>query len=212
MSENIGPWKVKPGHFGNSTDNIHIIKNFIDSDDVKKISMFARNIKEWSNQDDTDRYDENGTCIYNASYWNDRQCSHDILERIGPDIYSLINSYIEKMAQYINSAFSCRVSNRPPCIIRWFEGIEQRPHADKQLEDGSPNPFPDYDINSLFYYNDDFDGGELYYPDHDLVIKPEPGLAVLHPGDINYLHGVKMVTSGDRFTTPAFYTVEEFVN
>jgi hypothetical protein len=35
----------------------------------------------------------------------------------------------------------------------------------------------------------------------------KPGLAVLHPGDINYLHGVKMVTAGERFTTPAFYTV-----
>jgi predicted 2-oxoglutarate/Fe(II)-dependent dioxygenase YbiX len=75
------------------------------------------------------------------------------------------------------------------------------------MNDGSPNPFPDYDLNSLFYYNDDFEGGELYYPDHDISIKPKPGLAVLHPGDINYLHGVKMVTAGERFTTPAFYTV-----
>jgi predicted 2-oxoglutarate/Fe(II)-dependent dioxygenase YbiX len=75
------------------------------------------------------------------------------------------------------------------------------------MNNGLPNPFPDYDINSLFYYNDDFDGGELYYPQHGITVKPEPGLAVLHPGDINYLHGVKIVTSGERFTTPAFYSV-----
>ena len=103
--------------------------------------------------------------------------------------------------------FNVSLSNRPPCIIRWFPGIEQKPHADKQMNNGLPNPFPDYDINSLFYYNDDFDGGELYYPQHGITVRPEPGLAVLHPGDINYLHGVKMVTSGERFTTPAFYSV-----
>jgi hypothetical protein len=78
------------------------------------------------------------------------------------------------------------------------------------MPDGSPNPFPTYDINSLFYWNDDFEGGELYYPQHDIVVKPKPGLAVVHPGDIHYLHGVKPIISGERFTTPAFYTVESF--
>lgn len=126
-------------------------------------------------------------------------------------MYRLIELYIDKMALLITELYSCRVLSRPPCIIRWFPGIEQRPHADKQMNDGSPNPFPTYDLNSLFYWNDDFEGGELYYPDHDITIKPEPGLAVLHPGDINYLHGVKLVTSGERYTTPAFYSIEEFI-
>jgi hypothetical protein len=40
-------------------------------------------------------------------------------------------------------------------------------------------------------------------------VKPEPGLAVAHPGDINYLHGVKVIKSGERFTTPSFYTITE---
>jgi hypothetical protein len=32
-------------------------------------------------------------------------------------------------------------------------------------------------------------------------------LAVMHPGDVNYLHGVTMITEGFRYTTPSFYTV-----
>jgi hypothetical protein len=40
-----------------------------------------------------------------------------------------------------------------------------------------------------------------------LVIEPKPGLAVAHPGDINYLHGVKKIISGERFTTPSFYSI-----
>ena len=205
------PWKVKPGHFGDSSANIHIFKNFIDANDLRTIQTFAKTISEWSNSKEEDEFNEDGVCTYDASYWNNRQCSHDILKRLSPEIYDLIDHYIDKMADVAGSIFGCRLSKRPPCIIRWFKGIEQQPHADKQMPDGSPNPFPDYDINSLFYYNDDFGGGELYYPQHEIVIKPEPGLAVLHPGDAHYLHGVKTVTSGERFTTPAFYTIEEFL-
>ena len=211
MSSDASPWKVKPGFFGSSKENIHVIEDFIAPEDVSKISLFARSIKEWSNQEPASIYAEDGTCLYDANYWNDRQCGYDILQKINPEIYELIDSYIEKMGKVINETFNCVVSTRPPCIIRWFAGIQQEPHADKQLPDGSPNPFTDYDINALFYYNEDFTGGELYYPQHDMVIKPKPGLAVFHPGDINYLHGVSMVTSGERFTTPAFYTIEEFL-
>lgn len=206
------PWKVPPGYFGSGPENIHVLKNFIEKDDVVTIATFAKTISEWANAKEENEYAEDGTCTYDAAYWNNRQCSSTILQRINPEIYALIDHYIEKMAQTINSLYNCRVSNRPPCIIRWFPGIEQRPHADKQMNNGSPNPFTTYDINSLFYYNDDFEGGELYYPQHDITVKPEPGLAVFHPGDINYLHGVKMVTSGERYTTPAFYSVEEFLH
>jgi len=214
MGESVhekSPWPVPPGTFGTTAWNIRVYKNFIEKDDVARIVKFAKNITEWANQKDENEYAEDGTCTYDASYWNNRQCTHDIIKRLDPQIYDLIDFYIDKMAVAAGEVFKCKLSKRPPCLIRWFPGIEQRPHADKQMPDGSPNPFIDYDINSLFYYNDDFEGGELYYPEHDIVIKPEPGLAVLHPGDIHYLHGVKMVTAGERFTSPAFYTVESFM-
>jgi len=202
------PWKVEPGFFGTGPENIHVIKNFIDEKDVATIASFARTINEWSNGSDEDIFDENGVCTYSAAYWNNRQCTWDILQRINKEVYDLIDFYLDKMALVAGEIFNCKLQKRPPCIVRWFEGIEQRPHADKQMNDGSPNPFPTYDINSLFYWNNDFEGGELYYPEHDIVVKPEPGLAVIHPGDINYLHGVKLVTSGERYTSPAFFTVE----
>jgi predicted 2-oxoglutarate/Fe(II)-dependent dioxygenase YbiX len=202
------PWKIEPGFFGTGPENIHVIKNFIDEKDVARISAFARTISEWSNGSDVDIFDENGVCTYNAAYWNNRQCTWDILQRINKEVYDLIDFYLDKMAVTAGEIYGCKLQKRPPCIVRWFKGIEQRPHADKQMNDGSPNPFPTYDINSVFYWNDDFEGGELYYPQHDMVVKPEPGLAVIHPGDINYLHGVKIVTSGERYTSPAFFTVE----
>jgi len=197
---------VEPGHFGKSIDNIKIINDFIDLDDLKVIQKFLPTINEWMNAGEN-QYAEDGTCTYDSSYWADRQCSWDILQRINIDIFNIIDKYIQKMKIYLEDCFNVELFTRPPVIIKWRPGMEQRPHADKQMNDGRPNPFPTYDINSLIYYNDDFEGGELYYPDYDLIVKPKPGLAVAHPGDINYLHGVKNVISGERYTTPSFYTI-----
>lgn len=199
---------VEPGHFGRSVENVKIIKNFIDLKDLKFIQEFLPKINEWMDAGEN-KYDENGTCIYDASYWSNRQCSGEILKRINPEVFNLIEKYIQKMRIYLENNFNVSLSTRPPVIIKWREGLEQQPHADKQTNDGKPNPFPTYDINSLFYYNDDFEGGELYYPEYDLTINPRPGLAVAHPGDINYLHGVKKIISGERYTTPSFYTITE---
>jgi hypothetical protein len=201
---------ILPGHFGDSKENIKIIDNFIELEDLKIIQKFLPTINEWMDAGQN-QYAEDGTCTYDASYWQNRQCSWDILQRINVDIYNLIDKYIHKMKSFLEDSFKVKLNTRPPVIIRWFPGLEQQPHADKQLNDGSPNPFPTYDINSLFYYNDEFTGGELYYPQHELVVSPKPGLAVAHPGDINYLHGVKKVLSGERYTTPSFYTITELL-
>ena len=198
-------WGIQPGHFGDGAENICIFENFIDIEDLKKIQTFCPTINKWNNSKES-VYAEDGTCLYNADYWNDRMCNAELLKEISPEIYALVGKYIEKMKFALQDRFGVSLSTRPPAIVKWKPGTEQKPHADKQLNDGRINEFPDYDINSLFYYNDDFEGGELYYPQHDLVVKPKPGLAVAHPGDINYLHGVKMITSGSRYTSPAFFT------
>jgi hypothetical protein len=201
---------IEPGHFGADIKNIKIIHNFVELEDLKKIQDFLPNINKWMDAGEN-QYAEDGTCTYNASYWQNRQCSGEILSKINIEIYYLINKYIDKMKMFLEKEYKVQLYSRPPVIIRWFAGLEQKPHADKQLNNGSPNPFPTYDLNSLIYYNNDFEGGELYYPQYGLEIKPKPGLAVAHPGDINYLHGVKIVTSGERYTTPSFYTITKLL-
>jgi hypothetical protein len=200
------PWKIPPGHFGATKENIVVIENFIEIEDLKKIQTFCPTISEWSNEHES-IYADDGTCLYNADYWHDRHCSSEILEKINPEVHQIIDKYIHKMRNTIEAHFRVSLSAKPPVIMKWRPGTHQEPHADKQLNDGQPNAFTDYDLNSLFYYNDEFTGGELYYPQYDIEVKPKPGLAVFHPGDVNYLHGVKMVTSGERYTTPSFYTV-----
>jgi hypothetical protein len=53
-------------------------------------------------------------------------------------------------------------------------------------------------------------GGELFYTQHKKKLRPVAGMAVSHPGDVNYIHGVTPVLSGTRWVIPAFYAVKSF--
>ena len=200
--------KIEPGHFGSSTDNIIIIKDFVSKLDLEHMSVYLQHHNVWDNPKETE-YDEHGVCIYDASYWWDRVCEGQTLRRNNPFVYDMLNKYVEKMRLVIEDKFDLSVGGRDPTLVRWLPGFEQQPHSDKQLNDGSPNAFPTYDINSVFYWNSDFEGGQFYYTDHGIELEIEAGMAVCHPGDIHYLHGVKPITSGTRWTTPSFYTITD---
>lgn len=199
---------IEPGHFGDSKDNIVVIKNFVSPSDLEHMAAFLPHLEEFDNPMETE-YDDDGVCIYDASYWWDRVCMSETLRGVDPFIWEMVYGYVEKMRKVIEDKFGVSCYSRNPCLVRWLPGLEQAPHADKQLNDGSPNPFLTYDINSIIYWNDEFEGGQFYYPEHGIELEIEPGMAVAHPGDIHYLHGIKTITSGVRWTTPAFYTITD---
>lgn len=204
------PWRVPPGYFGNSINNIGYIDNFISVNDLKILNDFVKKINKWDNSAKSEQH-KDGASKYNADIWYNRNCGADIIKEIDLNVFNIIDSYVEKMKLVLEEKFSCETRKRPPVIVCWRPGDMQVPHADKQIQDGRPNAFIDYDLNSLFYLNDEYSGGELYYPGHGLKIRPKPGMAVFHPGDINYLHGVTPVLSGERWVIPSFYTIEKFI-
>jgi predicted 2-oxoglutarate/Fe(II)-dependent dioxygenase YbiX len=56
---------------------------------------------------------------------------------------------------------------------------------------------------SVFYYvNDDYEGGEIYFPDNNLLIKPEKNSLIMFPSDL--LHEVKKVTNGTKYVGTFF--------
>lgn len=93
-------------------------------------------------------------------------------------------------------------------IVRWLPGYELHPHADQANPDGSPHPFPWRDFAAITFLNDDFTGGELHFPHRALVVKPIPGTAIIFPGNLEYLHGVREVKTGVRYTIASFFTYD----
>ena len=94
-------------------------------------------------------------------------------------------------------------------IVRWFKGYELTPHADKENPDGRPHPFPWRDFGSVVYLNDDYIGGEIHFPNKNFQIKPKKGMLAIFPGTVEFLHGVREVTDGVRYTLPSFFTFDQ---
>ena len=58
-------------------------------------------------------------------------------------------------------------------------------------------------MTALMYINDDYSGGELFFPTQHLTYKPELGSLVIFPS--NYLHGVLECTGNSRYSVLACY-------
>ena len=199
------------GFFGDSPDNIVEIENFLTESEQQRLINFAMTNKVWDKT--VDSVDEDGLILYQASVWDDRVCTYNSLKESDPSILELIYSMIERLKIEVESFFQVRVQETGPAIVKWPIGARQEPHADKEFhigkEKGRANEFPHYDIASLFYFNDDYEGGELYFPKQGIEFKPKPRSAYFFPGDMNYVHGVRPVKSGNRFTSPFFWTILE---
>lgn len=87
----------------------------------------------------------------------------------------------------------------------WRVGDNQTPHADGQRNDGTPNEFPWRTVGCVLYLNDNYTGGSIYFPQHDLELSPKPGTLVWFPGTAEFLHGVRPVVSGERITISSFW-------
>jgi hypothetical protein len=46
---------------------------------------------------------------------------------------------------------------------------------------------PEIRYGCVIYLNDDYEGGEIVYPDLDIEIKPKANSLVLHPGNVDHL-------------------------
>lgn len=55
-------------------------------------------------------------------------------------------------------------------------------------------------VSSVAYFNDDYEGGELWFPYLDLTFKPEAGDIVMFPSTFIYAHAAKPVISGVKYS------------
>ncbi|GFE79495.1 hypothetical protein GCM10011487_14950 [Steroidobacter agaridevorans] len=111
------------------------------------------------------------------------------------------------IASIINPFYKIEVRDcEPSQILHYGVGGHYIPHVDAETLYKDDNGLElwektlDRDLSVVYFINDDFSGGELCFPALDLVIEPEAGTLVCFPSDHNYIHGVRPVTAGHRYT------------
>jgi hypothetical protein len=102
------------------------------------------------------------------------------------------------------------ISNEVNAILKWqydfvetkvvrklIPGDERPAHYDSQIDANC-----EYGI--VIYLNDDYEGGEIFYPNKNLIYKPVKNSAVIHSAREDYLHGINPVLSGTRYYMTLF--------
>lgn len=201
------------GHFGSSKDMVVEIENFITEEEQEYVLNVMRKNNIWDVTETV--YNENGTIIYDHKPWQDRVATTETIKKIdaanNTDFMGLLNNVIDRLKPIIENFYDVEVKPTAPALVRWPVGAMQFPHADKELHEGpdagKENNFPWYDLGTVFYFNDDYEGGELFFPKQDLTFKPKARAVYFFPGDKNFIHGVNRVSSGTRYTSPWFWTI-----
>lgn len=94
-------------------------------------------------------------------------------------------------------------------LVRWDIGDFQLPHADAENPHGASHPYPWREYGCILYLHNDFQGGEIFFPTHNLTLKPAGGTLVFFSGTLDDLHGVKKIESGVRYNLASFWTTDK---
>lgn len=206
--EKPNPWQhmTISGHFGKTKDQIHTFKNVVDPEVAAAIVEFADSLEQWSEDMGTN---SNRLAPMDVEGYI-RLNNPGLLSK---PVYDAISEIIEDVALIVEDTFNVKVARPLPTIMRMGVGAGQGEHFDK-LNDHYVYSDPivtDYDLTAVIYYNDNFTGGELNFPQHDYMITPETGMVVTYPGDRYHSHEVKEVKSGVRYTSPLFFSITELL-
>ena len=171
------------------------IPNFVDADTAKSLVDYFENGPEtW------------GFIAFYGSYGMGLNPDGNELAKFGlpSDIFSRINN---KTKQAVELVFERAVKPNTSHAQKWTKGAFAYPHSDNSDFDGTPTAFEINKYVAILYLNDDYEGGELYFPDHEpeLEIKPNKYSCYIFPGGVENIHGVKEITSGERHTTLSFW-------
>jgi len=123
--------------------------------------------------------------------WCYRNTMNPIMHKIYEDFH---NTVIESASQYMR-----RYGIRENChneshyqLLKYNEGDNYPLHYDGPTVLGRH-------ISVIQYLNDDYEGGELVFPLHNVYIKPAKGTLVLFPSNYAYQHEARPVTKGTKY-------------
>lgn len=170
--------------------DIYIDHKFLSEKTISLICNYVTSTDDWIKTDD---------------HWSEKFI-HQI-NVSNQDIKTVLDEIRIKIENLIYSRTNNKVFTETLQLVRWRKGDKlDPPHADCEHLDGSPHPYPNRHYSVLIYLNKDYDGGQIFFPNQNLEPTITPGTLVQFEGTKEYLHGVKEVTSGERYTIVLFLT------
>lgn len=114
----------------------------------------------------------------------------------------LLTRHILRLKDEMQKHFSQQMSVVNCNYVQMLKGSSNGLHSDSTDLDGIPyHDAEELEFSGLLYFNnygEDFTGGEIVFPNQNIVVKPKAGTAVFFRGDVEHQHEVNFVRSGIR--------------
>jgi hypothetical protein len=165
---------------GSSEKNVYVVDNFLSDEEHQSLYNFINNPDKVS---------------WIKEPWTTERTQED---SIPEDTIELLKKIFEIARLKCMDYYDIEVSDAflsQYLLTKWSVGSKMQPHVDTDAQKHQH-------IVCMYYINDDYEGGEIVFPDYDLSIRPKSNSLIMFPGNENYLHGVLEVSKGFRYTFP----------
>jgi hypothetical protein len=165
---------------------IKIVDNFIDKEDAEIL------IKEQLNPSKINPYPDYYKSRFGGTAFPYNNIVMDILKR-----YSIkANRLHQEFNGFVNPIYTFKAFGSV-----WMPGSKGGLHLDAQ------GPEPWIEFSTVIYLNDDFEGGNIFFPNQNFIYTPKKYSAVFFPSaGSEYVHGITTLKSGQRHTALYMHT------
>lgn len=162
-------------------------------------------LKEFSTKEEANLLYEYFSSMYYAAEKKDDSIKRlDLKDESIKIMKELEQKYINTATEILDFVVEPKFSTLQNYVY-WEPGKRMLPHYDNLGGDHSAPVM----YGCVYYLNDNFEGGELWYPNQDVEYTPVAGDMIIHPGSREYSHGVREVISGLRISAGSFITQKD---
>jgi hypothetical protein len=137
-----------------------------------------------------------------SDYWKDRVLYFNNMPEWHRPIKLRIRHLVYEQIELLRAYFGYRGPLYPETVnlVSWPQHLEMTPHVDQD------NGFEQRMFAAVGYLNDDYAGGEIYFPELNESIKPKAGMLVAFHCGPRHRHGVRPTKGSLRYTFPTWFT------
>jgi len=179
-------------YYKNVIDNPDFLVTLIESTDEYLDENTS--ITKWKDWNSSDKSYEFGKQKFITNKIKDETNSDLVLinKKISDAIHIASKDYADKKGINIGSLTQISIS-------KYYKDKEMGNHIDSYGDDRDPV------LSVVLYLNDDYVGGELYFKNQNLTIKPLAGSIVVFPSVAPYYHESRRIIVGTKYMSPGFW-------
>lgn len=181
---------------------IHLYENALTKEECRYIidnleNEIAKNIPgiQWSGAqiNDSENNDSVRNCV-DLKYKKEQLGTNMPYSEILKNCYDKVDNALDKCLRHYESLWHLKMHYKEAFnFVKYLPGKYFKIHGDH-------GPYYTCTVSAVVYLNDDYDGGELEFVRHGLIIKPKAGDIVMFPSNYVYEHASLEVRSGIKYS------------